>query len=51
MDKDGDEEIVTVVETDMRSVVAVQYLIGPRFGKGNLIHMDLRKRISYDHVV
>jgi formylmethanofuran dehydrogenase subunit E len=41
--RDGDEEIVVVVETDMCGVDAVQYLTGCTFGKGNLIHLDYGK--------
>jgi formylmethanofuran dehydrogenase subunit E len=41
--RDGDEEIVAVVETDMCGVDAVQYLTGCTFGKGNLIHLDYGK--------
>ena len=43
MGKSPDEEIVAVVETDMCSVDAIQYLIGCTFGKGNLIHKDYGK--------
>jgi formylmethanofuran dehydrogenase subunit E len=39
----SDEEIVTVVETDMCGVDAIQYLVGCTFGKGNLIHKDYGK--------
>lgn len=35
-----DEEVVTIVETDMCAVDAIQYLTGCTFGKGNLIHLD-----------
>lgn len=38
-----DEEVVAVVETDMCSVDAIQYLTGCTFGKGNLIHLDYGK--------
>jgi formylmethanofuran dehydrogenase subunit E len=38
-----DEEIVAVVETDMCTVDAIQYLTGCTFGKGNLIHKDYGK--------
>ncbi len=41
--RDGDEEILAVVETDMCGVDAVQYLTGCTFGKGNLIHLDYGK--------
>jgi formylmethanofuran dehydrogenase subunit E len=41
--RDGDEEIVAVVETDMCGVDAIQYLTGCTFGKGNLIHLDYGK--------
>ncbi len=36
----SDEEIVTLTETDMCAVDAIQYLTGCTFGKGNLIHLD-----------
>ncbi len=36
----SDEEVVTLVETDMCAVDAIQYLTGCTFGKGNLIHLD-----------
>lgn len=36
-------ELVSVVETDMCGVDAVQFLTGCTFGKGNLIHRDLGK--------
>ncbi len=39
----ADEEVVTLVETDMCAVDAIQYLTGCTFGKGNLIHLDLGK--------
>jgi len=39
----ADEEMVTVVETDMCAVDAIQYLTGCTFGKGNLIHRDYGK--------
>ncbi|MGQ9491945.1 MAG: FmdE family protein, partial [Anaerolineae bacterium] len=39
----ADEEIVTIVETDMCGVDAIQYLTGCTFGKGNLIHLDYGK--------
>jgi formylmethanofuran dehydrogenase subunit E len=35
-----DEEVVTLTETDMCAVDAIQYLTGCTFGKGNLIHLD-----------
>ena len=38
-----DEEIVTVTETDMCGVDAVQFLTGCTFGKGNLVHSDYGK--------
>ncbi|MDR0337718.1 MAG: FmdE family protein [Planctomycetaceae bacterium] len=38
-----DEEIVTVVETDMCAVDAIQYLVGCTFGKGNLVFLDYGK--------
>jgi len=38
-----DEEIVSVVETDMCAVDAIQFLLGCTFGKGNLIHLDYGK--------
>ncbi len=41
--RDGDEEIVAVVETDMCGVDAIQFLTGCTFGKGNLIHRDYGK--------
>jgi len=39
----GDEEVVAIVETDMCSVDAIQYMTGCTFGKGNLIHRDFGK--------
>ncbi len=39
----SDEEIVTLTETDMCAVDAIQYLTGCTFGKGNLIHLDYGK--------
>lgn len=39
----ADEEVVAVVETDIRAVDAVQFLTGCTFGKGNLIHRDYSK--------
>ena len=39
----SDEEVVTLVETDMCAVDAIQYLTGCTFGKGNLIHLDYGK--------
>lgn len=39
----SDEEIVTLTETDMCGVDAIQYLTGCTFGKGNLIHLDYGK--------
>ncbi len=38
-----DEEIVAVVETDMCSVDAIQYLVGCTFGKGNFVFLDYGK--------
>ena len=38
-----DEEVVTLTETDMCAVDAIQYLTGCTFGKGNLIHLDYGK--------
>jgi formylmethanofuran dehydrogenase subunit E len=43
MGRAEDEEIVTVVETDMYGVDAIQFLTGCTFGKGNLIHKDFGK--------
>jgi formylmethanofuran dehydrogenase subunit E len=42
-DRSADEELATVVETDMCGVDAIQYLTGCTFGKGNLIHLDYGK--------
>ncbi len=39
----SDEEIVTVVETDMCAVDAIQYLVGCTFGKGNFVFLDYGK--------
>ncbi len=39
----SDEEVVTLVETNMCAVDAIQYLTGCTFGKGNLIHLDYGK--------
>ncbi len=39
----ADEEVVTVVETDMCGVDAIQFLTGCTFGKGNLVHRDYGK--------
>ncbi len=39
----ADEEVVAVVETDMCSVDAIQFLTGCTFGKGNLVHRDFGK--------
>lgn len=39
----SDEEIVTVTETDMCAVDAIQALVGCTFGKGNLIFRDRGK--------
>jgi len=36
-------DLVTVAETDMCAVDAIQHLIGCTFGKGNLIHRDYGK--------
>lgn len=41
-----DEEIVTITETDMCAVDAIQSLIGCTFGKGNLIFCD-RGKIAF----
>jgi len=41
-----DEEIVTVTETDMCAVDAIQSLVGCTFGKGNLIYHD-RGKIAF----
>jgi len=41
--RSSDEDIVAVVETDMCGVVAVQFLTGCTFGKGNLINLDYGK--------
>jgi formylmethanofuran dehydrogenase subunit E len=41
--KDGDEDIVAVVETDNCAVDAIQFITGCTFGKGNLIHKDYGK--------
>ena len=38
-----DEEIVTVTETDMCAVDAIQALVGCTFGKGNLVFRDRGK--------
>jgi formylmethanofuran dehydrogenase subunit E len=38
-----DEEVVTITETDMCGVDAIQFLIGCTFGKGNLIFVDYGK--------
>jgi formylmethanofuran dehydrogenase subunit E len=38
-----DEEIVAVVETDMCSVDAIQFLTGCTFGKGNFVFLDYGK--------
>ncbi len=38
-----DEEVITLTETDMCGVDAIQYLTGCTFGKGNLIHLDYGK--------
>ena len=39
----ADEELVTVTETDMCAVDAIQALVGCTFGKGNLIFRDRGK--------
>ncbi len=39
----SDEEVVTLTETDMCGVDAIQYLTGCTFGKGNLVHLDYGK--------
>src|SRR3712207_1131574 len=39
----SDEEVVTLTETAMCAVDAIQYLTGCTFGKGNLIHLDYGK--------
>ncbi len=39
----ADEEIVSIVETDMCGVDAIQFMTGCTFGKGNLIHLDYGK--------
>ncbi|MDF1615105.1 FmdE family protein [Desulfurivibrio dismutans] len=49
MGRSGDEEIVTVVETDMCGVDAIQALVGCTFGKGNLIHLDYGKNAFTFH--
>lgn len=41
--KDGDEDIVAVVESDNCAVDAIQFITGCTFGKGNLIHKDYGK--------
>ena len=38
-----DEEVVTVVESDMCAVDAIQYLVGCTFGKGNFLFLDYGK--------
>lgn len=38
-----DEEVVTITETDMCAVDAIQALVGCTFGKGNLIHRPYGK--------
>ena len=38
-----DEDIVTITETDMCAVDAIQALVGCTFGKGNLIYRDYGK--------
>jgi formylmethanofuran dehydrogenase subunit E len=42
-ERDEDEEITAVVETDMCGVDAIQFLTGCTFGKGNLVHLDYGK--------
>lgn len=39
----SDAELVSVVETDMCGVDAIQFILGCTFGKGNLIHKDYGK--------
>lgn len=39
----GQNDLVTIVETDMCGVDAIQFLTGCTFGKGNLIHKDFGK--------
>ena len=39
----SDEELVTLTETDMCAVDAIQALVGCTFGKGNLIHLPYGK--------
>ena len=39
----NDEDIVTITETDMCAVDAIQALVGCTFGKGNLIYRDMGK--------
>lgn len=43
LDNPPDSEMVTVTETDMCGVDAIQFLTGCTYGKGNLIHRDLGK--------
>lgn len=38
-----DDRVVAVVETDMCSVDAIQFLVGTTFGKGNLVSRDYGK--------
>ena len=45
MGRSGDEEIVTVTETDMCGVDAIQFLLSCTFGKGNLIYRDHGKHV------
>lgn len=41
--KAGDEDIVTIIETDMCAADAIQFLTGCTFGKGNFIFRDYGK--------
>ena len=43
LDRPAPTEMVTVTETDMCGVDAIQVLTGCTYGKGNLIHRDLGK--------
>ncbi len=43
LDNPPPEEMVTVTETDMCGVDAIQFLTGCTLGKGNLIHRDFGK--------
>lgn len=42
-ERPGDEEVVSLVETDNCAVDAIQFITGCTFGKGNLIHLDYGK--------